>query len=486
MQRRDFIKGSAAALAGLTVAPGNLKADQGRPNVLLILVDQLRHPKWTPLLQTPNIDRLARSGVSFSDHFVSASPCSPSRACIITGTYTTQNGMYTNCDFVEGKLQPSLDPRIPTFGHIFGKAGYQTPYRGKWHMTRRADRNRKDPLIDYGFTGWKPPDAPFGGPPYSGAVQDPVYTGQAVQWLLDPDNHKQPWFMVCSLVNPHDICAYPRYYPQRKLRSIRTERAADNWTDDLTGKPACQREYQKIYNNVGGPMDYESEDAWRRYLDYYMFCIEDVDANVGRVLDALEKSGQRENTIVAFTADHGEMAGSHRLRTKGCFAYEEEINVPLIFSWPGSVPDNVVTDAFASNVDIMPTLTSLAGLTSGLPYMAGKDLTPVLSRPATGSVQDDVIFHQDWEVQFTIGKKPGEAGNFKNPAHIRCIRDREWKYSYYFKPRSDEVDHELYNLKDDPTEMDNLANDPGYRKKRDRMHERLMERERKIEREFEI
>lgn len=486
MKRREFIKSSALAAAGLAFAPGLVGAGNRRPNVLVILVDQWRNPKWTPLLETPNIDRLASQGVSFTNHFVSASPCSPSRACIMTGTFTTQNGMYSNCDFVEGELQPSLNPSIPTFGHVFGKAGYQTHYRGKWHLTRRRDRNRKDPLLDYGFTGWEPPDAMFGGPPYSGAVQDPSYTRQVTQFLGNPENHKKPWFMVCSLVNPHDICAFPRYYPQRKLRKIRTEAPPPNWTDNLVGKPACQTEYQKVYNKVGGPMNYEDPDQWRRYLDYYMFCIEDADANIGRVLDALDKSGQRDNTIVLFTADHGEMAGSHRLRTKGCFAYEEEINVPLIISAPARIPEGATTNAFASNVDIMPTLVSMAGLTGTMPYMPGTDLSPVLLDPKGASVQDHVLFHQDWEVQMTIGKKPGEPGNFKNPAHIRCIRDREWKYSYYFKPNTQDVEHELYNLKDDPMEMKNLANDPGYKTRRKQMYEHLMERERKLEKEFEV
>jgi arylsulfatase len=404
----------------------------------------------------------------------------------MTGTYTTQNKMYTNCDFVEGDLQPSLDPRIPTFGHVFGKNGYKTPYRGKWHLTRRADRNKKDPLLDYGFTGWNGPAAFFGGPPYCGAAYDPRYVREASDWLLDPAKQKDPWFLFCSFVNPHDICGYPRFYPQTKMRKIKTEAPPDNWTDDLTGKPGCQREHQKVYQGVGGGMDLEDPDAWRRYLDYYVHCLEDVDANINKVLDALDKSGQRDNTIVVLTSDHGEMAGSHRLRTKGCFAYEEEINVPMIFSAPGLIPEGATTEAFGSNVDIMPTLVSLAGISNSIPYMAGYDLTPVLKSPGSASVQDHIVFHQDWEIQFTIGKKPGEPGNFKNPAHIRCIRDKNWKYSYYFSPHNDDVDYELYNLADDPNEMDNLGRDEGYKDRRKQMHEKLMERERKLDKDFEV
>jgi len=485
MKRREFIKTSAmGAAAGITLGSGLLMATESRPNVLFILVDQMRQPRWTPPGITPNIDRIASKGVSFTNHFTCAVPCSPSRACLMTGTYTTQNKMFTNCDFVEGALQPSLDPKIPTMGHIFRKAGYRTPYRGKWHLTRKADRSRKDPLIAYGFEGWKPPEAPFGGPPYNGEMIDPLYAREAVEWIKNPENHKQPWFLVCSLINPHDICAYPRFYPQTKLHHIRTEKPPDNWTDDLSTKPRAQLEHQKRYIKVGGPIDVTNPDAWRRYLDYYVHCQEMVDRNVGMVLDALQRSGRSANTIVVFTADHGEMGGSHRLRTKGCFAYEEVMNVPLIFSWPGRIPEGVTAGALVSNVDVMPTLAALAGLGS-LPYMAGLNLSPALTNPAA-AVRDEILYHTDWELALTVGKKADEQAIYSSPAHVRCIRDREWKYAYYFRPGGSEEDHELYNLKNDPLEMANLASDSGYLKKRNEMHERMMEREKKLVAEFKL
>ncbi len=484
MRRRDFMKGAAAAGMSLGAA-GALGAGQQRPNVLLIMVDQWRQPRWTPRLRTPNVDRLAASGVSFSNSFISASPCSPSRACILTGTYTTQNKMYSNCDFVTADLQPSLDPRIPTLGHMFRDSDYRTPYRGKWHLTRRADRNPRDDLIDYGFEGWGPPEAYFGGPPYCGLAYDPIYAKRANKWLLDEDNHKEPWFLVASLVNPHDICAYPRYVPQQQLKEIITDAPPDNWTDTLKGKPRSQTEFQQRYENVGGPMDLTDPDAWRRYLDYYVSCIEKVDVHIGQILDALERSGQADNTIIAFTSDHGEMAGSHRLRCKGNFAYEEVMNVPLVFSWPGHLPEGVVTDAFANNVDVAPTLAALAGL-KGLPYMAGVDLSPVLREPGGASVREEVVFHTDWESMFKSGKTAADVNLYTHPAHVRALRDRDWKYSYYFGPGRDVFEYELYNMKDDPLEMDNLANDAGYLAKRKEMHERLMEQERKFEDDFEL
>lgn len=482
MKRREFIKNGAAA-AGLMMAGTGLRAEPTRPNVLMILVDQMREPRWTLPGLTPNLDRIRKNGISFSKHFVSAVPCSPSRACLMTGTYTTQNKMLSNCDFVEGRLQPSLSPQVPTLGQIFRNAGYRTPYRGKWHLTRKADRDKKDPLIQYGFEGWKPPEAPFGGPPYNGAIMDPVYAREACDWLQEPANHRAPWLLVSSLVNPHDICAYPRYYPHEKLKPIRTPQPPDNWTDDLSGKPRAQLEYQKVYNTVGGPLDVANPDAWRRYLDYYAYCIKDVDENAGLVLDALEKSGSAANTIVVFTSDHGEMAGSHRLRTKGCFAYEEVMNVPLIFSWPGRMPAGRRCEGMASNVDVMPTLAALAGI-KDRPYSAGLDLSGALANPETAAPRDHVLYHADWEVKVTIGKGSEEKAIYKNPAHVRALRDAEWKYAYYFSPGRSEVEHELYNLKDDPLEMKNLGADPGYQARVKEMNGRMMEEEKKLVEEF--
>jgi len=481
MKRREFLKGSALATGAVALSPGLLRAS-ARPNVLLIEVDQMRYPRWWPEGLPKNMARIADSGVSFTRHFTSAVACSPSRACLFTGTYTTQNRMLTNCDFVEGKIQPSLDPKIPTLGHLFRKAGFRTPYRGKWHLTRKADRNKDDALLDYGWEGWKPPEAPFGGPPYNGQLVDPVYAGRAIDWLGNPENHKQPWFLVCSLINPHDITAYPRYYPHERIEPIKCPSPAGNWKDDLAGKPGVHKEFQRRYVTVAGKLDLQNPDAMRRYLDYYAECQEMVDKQAGRVLDALEKSGQAQNTIVVFTSDHGDMCGSHSLRTKGNFAYEEVMNVPLIFVWPGRIGAGLVTESLASNVDVMPTLLALAGVSNGN-YMAGKDLSPVLRDPKA-EVREDVLYHCDYEVAFRVGKSEDENSIYDNPSHVRSLREKDWKYAYYFSPGRSGTEEELYNLKDDPLEMTNLASDAGYRKKLEEMRDRLREQEQKLAKEF--
>ena len=481
MRRRDFIKNTGIAAAGVASGASLGFAGDRPPNILFILVDQMRTPRNPAEKVTPNVDRIAARGINFKNHFVSAVPCSPSRACLMTGTYTTQNGINTNCDMLEEDIQSSLDPRIPTMGRIFSDAGYRTPYKGKWHLSLRKDIRGRNALSKYGFEDWQHPDSTFGGMAYQGAAFDHFYTHQACRWLKNSDNRKKPWFLTCSLINPHDICEYPKYYPASRFGKIHTDHPPDNWNDDLSGKPAVQREFRQRYNQFAGHMDETDPDVWRRYMDYYTYCLEDMDENVGDLLDALEQSGQRDNTIIVFTADHGEMAGSHGLRTKGNFAYEEIMNVPLIISWPGRIQAGVETNALASNVDIMPTLAALGGL-SNLPYMAGKDLSQAIFDPQQGSVRDEIVYHQGWEINPSLR---GKYGGFKNPGQVRCVRNGEWKYAYYFeRDGGDNVDFELYSLKNDPLEMTNLANDAGYKKVRVELHEQLLEFERKILEDF--
>jgi len=506
MKRRVFLKGSAAVAVGAGLGLGNSKASHDKPNVLFILVDQMRKPVWTPEGITPNFDRLAASGVSFENNFCSAVMCSPSRACLLTSTYTTQNRMFSNCDVIFKAKQKSLDPSIPTMGHVFGNAGYRTPYRGKWHLAHPKDR--QNGLIDYGFEGWSTVDPltgartdcgePTGGGTCCGEIQDPIFARQAKDWLMDPASRKHPWFMVCSLVNPHDICVFPGYGSLYLPKGVKKKEAPsscrcnglkedaafprvveslpENWTDDLSDKPRIQRRWQTYQDIIYGRMDEKNPRHWLRYMDYYVYCMRDMDKNLGTVLAALEESGQRENTIVVFTSDHGEMAGSHRLRTKGYFAYEEEMKVPLVFSMPGTIPRGRKISGLATGVDLMPTLTDLAGVHNPN-YTAGLSLAQQVMSPEKDSPRQNVLFHAD--------NYPLEDLD-PVPCSLRAIRDKQWKYVYYFNSTYDKpVDRELYNLDEDPYEMVNLARDPGYDKKCKEMHAQMMEQEEKLLDDFE-
>ena len=154
INRRDFAKAAGLGAAGIVLGNGLASLGQaaGRPNVLLVIADQWRQPRWFPEgAKLPGFDRLRREGLAFTNSFVSAVPCSPSRACLFTGRHLTQHGVQNNVNL---NMNPSLDPRIPTLGHRFQEAGFRTPYFGKWHLTE-PDEYRQSGLTAYGFEAWR-------------------------------------------------------------------------------------------------------------------------------------------------------------------------------------------------------------------------------------------------------------------------------------------------------------------------------------------
>jgi len=470
MDRRSFLK-TAASSAGAPLLSSKLaKASSAKPNVLLFLLDQMRRPVWFPdfaLLE--NYERLKSHGLEFSNHFVSAVPCSPSRACLMTGLHMDQNRVYNNM-FVE--VQPSLDPRIPTLGRLFQEAGYQTPYFGKWHLIQ-GSKAKKDPgLKPYGFE-WIMRETL--GPFMPGLRKDPDFTRGATNWLSNSSNYSRPWFLTLSLTNPHDICAYPRGAVPASLVPDSIERLPDNWGDDLETKPGCQKEYQKAYGVMSGDFDIYDEKKWLHYLDYYYFLNRRIDRLLGRVMDALEASGQIENTLIIFTSDHGDMGGSHRLRSKGPCVYRENANVPLVFHWPGVIPKGSSCDALTQNVDMFPTLVGLLGhdAASRYPHLPGSDLSETLTDPAKVPGRDHALFSFTNNIHLANSNRLAGKPGVTSPQNIRAIRQKDFVYARYFDPGRDQEEYELYDLVNDPLEMKNLAGDPGYKALKREMAEKL-------------
>lgn len=472
IDRREFVGAVAAGAAGLSLPASRLRAS-GPPNVLLIIVDQMRRPVWFPPgSKLPSLERLKSRGVEFTSHFVSAVPCSPSRACLMTGLHMDRNGVFNN---MHREVQPSLDPRIPTLGRMFREAGYLTPYIGKWHLSLGRESLRAG-LEPYGFDWLMAQKKSIFLP---GLMQDGGYTRAACEWIEKSAGGARPWFMTVSLINPHDICSFPRADVPPLLVPDVTESLPDNWDDSLEGKPLCQRQYQQAYTAINGKMDPEDEKPWRHYLDYYYFLNRRTDAHLGRVLDALDRSGQAENTIVVFTSDHGDMGGSHRLRSKGPCVYRENTNVPLVVSWPGVIRAGAAAGALSQNVDLFPTLGRLAGVCdpSYLETLPGRDLGPVLADPEGGEAADHVLFSFTNNIMIAMACRMRGAPGVTAPQRIRAVRTRDYVYARYFDSGVSGEEHELYDLRDDPLEMVNLAGDPGRRGMESEMRDLLAEAE---------
>lgn len=489
-----------------------MQASARKPNILLILSDQERQRRWLPkggLL--PNRQRLIEGGLEFTSFFTHTAPCSPSRASWFTGRYVPQHGVHHNI-FDATDFQPELDTSIPTLGHVLRKAGYYTSYIGKWHLSHAHHPN----MEAWGFSNWTGDDRAWMGLAGSGTYYDPIIARQAAEWLKAPTaKPRQPWFLAVCLVNPHDMMWFPgdqRFYqaahPKLMESYERTQRnflppdvplafphefdevfeeLPANFHDDLFTKPAIHRQWMLAYERgPWGAIAREDKRDWLRLLDYSWRLHQENDRCLGTVLDALERAGGWDDTAVIFSSDHGDMTGSHRLRSKGPFVYDEIMRVPLYVRVPGLTHPGSSTTALATQVDVARTILALGG--AAAPGFQGLDLRPVLSNPAK-TVRQTIPFSVD-------SLEPWGEDLGRLPWGIRGSYDGRIKYARYcplgepflagknIRVKGDnfnwyadfeEQDHEWYDHQEDPHELVNLANDPGRRRELRERYEWLLE-----------
>jgi len=427
ISRRDFLKETAAAgamlpLAGLSALAWTAPAAGDRPpNLLIFFSDQERPWINLPPLSRPNRERLRPNAVEFTQYFCTQPLCSPSRATMLTGLYPHQAGVETNVDF--GAHGLSLDPKIPGLGTVFKAAGYETGYVGKWHLSRGV----RPRLKEYGFDFWRISNQVIG----TGSDDDMARI--AARWIRSRKKDR-PWLLMVSILNPHDIC-FPALFRHPSPREVSLP---PNFHDDLSKKPAIQSEFIHHDKAIEKAQPH-TEEQWLHYLRVYCDLNERVDRHLGVVLDGLERSGQRENTAVIYTSDHGEMGGSHGLIHKGPFMYEENLRIPFLLSRPNRLSRAATCPALASNLDLAPTLSALSGV-KWPKELPGMSLVEYLKNPTAAS--RDKIF--------------SEWGVVRGTPRIRAVRTQEWKYSLVSTG-----EEELYHLAEDPGELNNRASDPG-------------------------
>jgi arylsulfatase len=495
-----------------------------RPNILLVVSDQERQRSWLPAgTSLPWRDRLRAEGLEFTNYFTHSSPCSPSRASLFTGRYLAGHGVNDNVIMPEHQELPTS---VPTLGSLLDGAGYRSSYIGKWHLSQSPTPD----MEAYGFADWDGNDRHFMGWAGTGVHFDPIIASNAAHWLQanaapaagasgadqpDPD----PWFLTVALVNPHDVMWFPIDQPGYRerhpddvagVRSI-LESAAwkdddalpvytdpydevvdtlpANFDDDLHAKPEAHRQWRwDQQHGLWGYIDPSDTRAWLRHLDYYVHLHQLADRNLGTVLAALEASGAWDDTIVIFTSDHGDMCGSHGLRSKGPFVYDEIMRVPLYVRVPGVTTPGSVTAALGSHVDLAATICGLAGVAPSAigSTVQGADLSPVLADPSV-SVRDHVLFAQD----------SAQTENLNKVRYaLRGFFDGRTKYARYYgvgggKPSTglwgktpgtklfdidcsfDDNDHEWYDHDSDPDELVNLGNDRARRAELRDIYERM-------------
>lgn len=453
-------------------------APAARPNIVFIFSDDHAYQAISAygdsrkLIQTPNIDRLAKEGVRFDRALVTNSICGPSRAVILTGKYSHRNGFYNNSNSV-------FDGTQVTFPKLMQKAGYQTAIFGKWHLV-------SDPT---GFDAWQvlPGQGLYYNPPMkaaSGAIETKGYvteivTDLSIDWISKRDRTK-PFVLMCQHKAPHREWApnikdlgwnNDRLFPEPATLfddyANRAPQVADNdmtlektitpldvkLTRPANMSPEQIVEWDRYYaprNEAFLKADYKGKDLvrWRyqRYMHDYLGCVKSVDDNVGRLLAHLEKEGLMENTIVVYSSDQGFYLGEHGWFDKR-WIFEESLRTPLLVRWPGVARPGAVSKAIVSNVDFAQTFLDAAGVEAPSD-MQGRSLRPVMD----GSVPEG------WRTDFYYHYYEYPQPHHVSP-HYGVITDRH-KLVRYYGSGAERTD--LFDLEKDPLELRSFAGAAGY------------------------
>ncbi|GAA2807962.1 sulfatase-like hydrolase/transferase [Mycolicibacterium pallens] len=513
----------AASTPALTKPPAPQRGS--RPNIVFVFTDQERYFRsWPSGMSLAARERLAEEGVTFHNHYTSAVMCTSSRAVMLTGLQTPDNGMFENADL---PYVNAMSTTVPTIGHLLRKAGYYTAYQGKWHLDAAFDREPvqhvlTDRMDAYGFSDFGLPVDSLGHD-LGGYTTDSVIAAGAQSWLRNTGrpmaDDGKPWALFVSLINPHDIMYFNTDKPGEQVQDtgkllMHAARAPQqtlyqqHWDSALPasleqpmqepGRPRAHGEFLKAWGYTLGTIPPEP-DRWQRFTDFYLNSIRSVDHQMSLLLGELDDLALRGNTIVVFTSDHGEMAGAHGLRGKGPFAYEESIHLPMHVLHP-DVNGGQHLNALTSHIDLVPSLLALAGVPpANVDELAGralpgKDFSAALSNPGNAdvhSVRDSVLFtysglatnDSDAVKLFAEAKAAGQdprqlmqANGFRpdltKRGSLRTMFDGRYKFSRYFAPAQRNVptnlddlyrfnDVELYDLQSDPAEMTNLAANKG-------------------------
>jgi arylsulfatase A-like enzyme len=489
VDRRVFLRGGLAAggavAAGLVTrralrGPQALAASMRAPNILVIMVDQLRTPQWFQTASSvgymPNLADLRSGGVSFARHYTAANDCTPARGALLTGLYSHQTG----CLVTGGS---TLSPLFPTWGTMLREHGYTTAWFGKWHLTSRDNRwtvaRNGSALEQYGFSGGTYPSPD--GAPGEGLRVDPLIAAQFKAWYAKAPS-KRPWCATVSFVNPHDIAWWYRWTGQ-----VPAEASAPGVVGALPPnfetpydllrrrKPRLQFSLQQTAASGFGPVTYTGVDAlrsWLPFMNLYLKLLGAVDVQVGAVMSSLaSRPLLASNTVVVFTSDHGEYASSHGLRGKGAGVYEECIRVPLIVKdLRGRLVAAPATarSGLTSSVDVAPLLLTIATGSnawrrdSHYAHLSGRhDVARMLTDPTAPG--RGIVLHATDEILSEFAIEPYAVNA---PLHVVAIRTSAAKYAVYadWKSKTNTVkgsgqERELYDYstRDGTLELDNRA-----------------------------
>jgi arylsulfatase A-like enzyme len=472
INRREFLMTPAALQAAGAEAPK-------RPNILHLQSDQ---QQWATIAgksgcRTPNLNRLAAGGMLFERSYTPSAVCCPSRAMTLSGAYHWHNGVYNQVHSAPS-VHRDLDPDTVLYSQRLHDAGYRQGYIGKWHcswvrgpldfgfdevatvfgydprLIRKLNNNPdhvERQQVKFNNTATRkfrwPGSEPFVMWGYREGPEEATpeaYTADcAIKMMERFAKGSQPWHLEVQWVEPHDP-----YMPLKKYLDRYDPRGIplpDSFHDTFANKPGLHR------REAGTWADATEEDV-RASRAYYYAYVEQLDAQIGRVLDALDKTGQAGNTLVVFTTDHGDTVGAHHMWIKGWIPYEECYRVPLIARWPGVIQPGGRTEHLVQLQDLAHTYAQAAGA-KPMPYADGRSLVPLFQDPKRGDWDDDILCAY-------------YGGEFLYTQRI-AINQR---FKYVFNGFDFD---EMYDLQRDPHEMHNVVDTPEYRDQTAEMRKRL-------------
>lgn len=471
--RRDFLKVMGLATVSLGLA-GYAKAAKKRPNILFIMTDDHASHAMScygsKINKTPNLDRIAKEGVRFDNAFCTNSICAPCRAVILTGKHSHMNGLIDNGKRFDGSQQ--------TFPKLLQKAGYQTAMVGKWHL-------KTDPT---GFDYWNvlPGQGNYYNPQmiemgerkkYPGYVTD-IITDHCINWLEKRDTtrpfclmyqHKAPhrnWKPGPKYLTMYDDVKIPE--PETLFDDYKTKSAASpdqemtverhlNANDLKLTKPnGLDEEQLKAWNEAYEPKNKAFKEAnlqgkdlvrwkYQRYMKDYLRCVASVDDNVGRMLNYLEEKGLAENTLIFYTSDQGFYLGDHGWFDKR-FMYEESLRMPLLVRFPNRIKADSVVKEMVQNLDFAPTFLDFAGV--DIPSdMQGLSFRKILEGKTPADWRQSIYYHYyEYPAVHMVKRHYG-------------VRTARYKLIHFYH----DIDAwELYDLKKDPEELNNIYDDSAY------------------------
>jgi N-acetylglucosamine-6-sulfatase len=451
-------------LAGLPWSSA-ISAAEPRPNVLLIVVDDLRfddfHAAGHPFAVTPHLDRVAREGAQFKNFFAVTPLCSPSRATILTGLETRHHGILDNTD------RSPRSHELPTFARALRAAGYNTGFIGKWHMGN-------DPTPRPGFDYWVSMKG-------QGEVADPelfengrlasvpgyvtdIFTQRALSFLRQP--RTAPFLLIVShkALHPNKIqradgtsaaIGEGGFIPaerHKQLYSGAQPPRRGNYAVPPKGKPALERPIPGL--KPLGPDTVTPDETIRDRLRM----LAAVDEGLGQIFAELEKQGRLDQTVVMVIGDNGFFYGEHGLSEERRLAYEESIRLPLLVRFPPRVKAGAEPTGMALTTDLAPTIVELAGAPA-MPGIDGRSLVPLFTRTP-----------DDWRKSFLIEYTTDIVFPRTLKMGYDAVRTERYKFIRY---RDLEGMNELYDLRDDPFELSNLINSPNAAEVRGRMEVEL-------------